>query len=153
MRETNAKNWLERLFFHLQHKICSECANVPVFDIVACERELYEFIDLLHLNGEGFSMKDAWRVFSQTKDWHFRYPNKLKLWQSILVIPANTVACEQGFSKQNVIKDIGRTKLPINTLDALMRVSLTCPDISEVEWQRVYEIWHSAKERRIHDIC
>ena len=94
MRETNAKHWLERLFFHLQHKICSECANVPVFDIATCERELYEFIDVLHLNGEGFSMKDAWRVFSQAKDWHLRYPNMLKLWQSILVIPANTVACE-----------------------------------------------------------
>ena len=77
----------------------------------------------------------------------------LKLWQSILVIPANSVACERGFSKQNVIKDIRRTKLSINTLDALMRVSLIGPDVSKVEWQRAYEIWYSAKERRIHDIC
>ena len=66
MIETNANHSIERLFFHLQHKICSECANVLVFDIAACERELYEFIDVLHLNGEGFSMKGAWRVFSQT---------------------------------------------------------------------------------------
>ena len=130
MIETNAKHWLERLFFHLQYKICSECANVPVFDIATCERALYEFIDVLHLNGERFSMKDAWRVFSQAKDWHLRYPNMLKLWQSILVIPTNIVACERGFSKHNVIKDIRRTKLSINTLDALMCVSLTGRDIS-----------------------
>ena len=148
VRETNAKQWLERLFSHLQHKLCNEGDNVLFFDIAACKTELYEFIDVLHLNGERFPMKDAWKVFSQIKDWHSRYPNMLKLWQAILVILASTVACERGFSKQNVIKDIRRTRLSINTLDALMRVSLTGPDISEVDWQRVYEIWCSSKDRR-----
>ena len=94
VRETNAKQWLERLFSHLQHKLCNEGDNVPFFDIAACKIELYEFIDVLHLNGERFPMKDAWKVFSQIKDWHSRYPNMLKLWQAILVIPASTVACE-----------------------------------------------------------
>lgn len=53
----------------------------------------------------------------------------LKLWQAILVIPASMVACEREFSKQNLIKDIRRTTLSINTLDAFMCVSLTRPDI------------------------
>jgi hypothetical protein len=123
-----------------------------MFDITACKRELYEFIDVVHLNGERFSMKDAWKVFSQTKDWHSRYPNMLKLWQAMLVIPTSTVACERGFSKQNMIKDIRRTRLSINTLDALMRISLIGPHISEMEWQRVYEIWQNAKERRLFDM-
>ena len=88
------------------------------------------------------------RYFSQIKDWHSRYPNMLKLWQAILVILASTVACERGFSKQNVIKGIRRTRLSINTLDALMHVSLIGPNISEVDWQCVYDIWCSSKYRR-----
>lgn len=79
------------------NKICSGCDNVPVFDIAACGRELYEFIiNVLHLNGERLSMKDACRVLSQRKAWHLRHPNMLKVWQSILVIPASTIACERG---------------------------------------------------------
>ena len=56
MRENNAKHWLERIFYHLQHKTCNEGENLPLFDIAAYKREIYEFIDMVHLNGEGFSM-------------------------------------------------------------------------------------------------
>jgi hypothetical protein len=52
----------------------------------------------------------------------------------MLVIATSIVACERGFSKQNLIKDIRRTRVSINTL-ALMCVSLIGPDISQVEWQ------------------
>jgi len=55
----------------------------------------------------------------------------------VFVIRTNIVACERVFSKQNMIKDIKRKPLPINTFDALMRASLIVPDISEVEWQQV----------------
>ena len=120
MRENNAKHWIEKIFSHLQHKTCNESENVPLFDIVSCKRELYEFIDVFYLNGERLPMKDAWKVFSQTKDWHSRYPHMLKLWQVVLEIPARTVACERGFSKQNMFKDIKRTRLLIYTLDAVM---------------------------------
>jgi len=70
----------------------------------------------------------------------------------MLTIPASTVACERGFSRQNIIKDVRRTKLSLATLDALMRVSLTGLDSSMVEWHRVYEFWKNAKERRILNI-
>jgi hypothetical protein len=68
VRENYAKNYLERLFSHLQHKSYIEGENIPCFDITSCKRELYEFIDVVHLNGERFLMKDAWKIFSQTKD-------------------------------------------------------------------------------------
>ena len=67
-------------------------------------------------------MKYAWELFSQTKDWHSRYPHMLKLWQAGLEIPARTISCERGFSKQNMIKNIKRTILSIYTLDAVMRI-------------------------------
>ena len=62
------------------------------------------------------------------------------------------MACEREFSRQNIIKDIRRTKLSLDTLDALMRVSLTGIDSMMVEWDKVYEIWKDAKERRLSNI-
>ena len=75
-----------------------------------------------------------------------------KLWQAILSIPTSTVACERGFSRQNIIKSIRRTKLSLDTLYALMRVSLKGIDSAMVEWDRVYEICKDAKERRLSNI-
>jgi hypothetical protein len=65
-----------------------------LFDIVACKRELYEFIDVVHLNGKKFWTKDAWKLFSQIKDLPSRYLDMLKLWVSVLVVLARTIACE-----------------------------------------------------------
>lgn len=70
----------------------------------------------------------------------------------ILTIIASTVACEIGFSRQNIIKDARRTKLSLATSDALMRVSLTDLNSSMVEWDRVYDFWKDARERRILNI-
>ena len=96
-------------------------------------------------------MKDAWRIFYVT-GLHTNFPHMSNLWQAILTIPASTVACERGFSRQNIIKDVRRTKLSLVALDALMRVSLTWLDSSMVEWDRVFDIWKDAKERRTLNI-
>ena len=147
-REQNSKRWLEKLFQHLQHTLCEREENKTRFDFEACLKELHIFVDTLRVNCEGSSMKDAWRIFCVT-ELHTNFPNMAKLWQAVLTIPASTVACERGFSRQNIIKDVRRTKLSLATLDALMRVSLTRLDSSMVEWDRVYEMWKDAKERRI----
>ncbi|MCO5597856.1 hypothetical protein L7F22_051941 [Adiantum nelumboides] len=148
-REGNAKRWLEKLLHHLQPNKDNALLHV---DNDACFRELYAFIDTLRLNCNGFSMKEAWRMFGHMKNWQDSFPNLMKLWQVVLVLPASTVACERGFSKQNLIKDDMRTRLTIKTLDDLMRVSLTGPKTEEVEWDRVFDIWKGAKERRIYDV-
>ena len=64
----------------------------------------------------------------------------MKLWQAILTIPASIVDCERGFSKQNIVKDIRKSKLGLDTLDALMRISLNGPELSIVDWNVVYEV-------------
>jgi len=63
----------------VEHKTRNEGENVPSFDIAVCKRKLYEFIDVVNLNGERFRMKDAWKIFCQTKDRHSKYPNMFKL--------------------------------------------------------------------------
>ncbi|XP_057858696.1 uncharacterized protein LOC131067628 [Cryptomeria japonica] len=148
-REENSRRWLDKLFQHLQHTPCEGEENTPLFDFEACKRELHPFVDTLYFSCDGsLPMKDAWRVFCVT-NLHSNYPNMSKLWQAILTIPASAVACARGFSRQNTIKDTRRTKLSLDTLDALMRVSLAGLDSSTVEWNRVYEIWKDAKQRRV----
>ena len=150
-RERNSKRWLEKLFQHLPHTSCEREESKTTFDFEACLKKLHAFVDTLHVNCEGSSMKDAWRIFCVTK-LHTNFPNMSKLWQAILYIPIGIVACERGFSRQNIRKDIRRTKLSLATIDALMRVSITGLESSMVEWDRVYEIWKDAKERRFLNI-
>jgi hypothetical protein len=97
-------------------------------------------------------MKEAWKVFRNTKLWHKTYPHMMKLWQVVLTIPASTVDCERGFSKQNIIKDIRKSRLGLDTLDALMRISLNGPELSNVDWNVVYGLWRDTKSRRLLDL-
>jgi hypothetical protein len=125
---------------------------VPLFDINACKRELHPFVDILNQSCEVFSIKEAWKVFCNTKQWHITYPHMMKLRQTILTIPASTVDCERGLSKQNIIKDIRKAKLGLDTLDALMRIYLNGHELSNVDWNVVYGIWKDTKSRRLLDL-
>ncbi|KAH7295154.1 hypothetical protein KP509_27G035000 [Ceratopteris richardii] len=144
--------WLERLLQHLlDFQELFEHALYTI-DKKGCEKELYSFVDNLFMNCEGFTMKEAWRYFSSMKDWHASFPNLMKLWQVILIIPTSTDACERGFSKQNLIKSDRRSRLTVNTLDHLMRVSTIGPNIDEVDSNCVFELWKESKRRRMYDL-
>lgn len=56
------------------------------------------------------------------------YPNMMKLWQVILTIPTSIMDCESGFSKQKIIKDIKKSRIGLDTLDVLMKISLNGPE-------------------------
>ena len=47
------------------------------------------------------------------------WPTLMSLWQAILVIPTSTYVCERDW-----VRSERRTRLNLDTLDALMRVSL-----------------------------
>ena len=125
---------------------------MPLFDAKSCKRELHPFFDSLNLACDGFSMKAAWKVFRNTNLWHTTYPHMMILWQAILTIHASIVDCERGFSKQNIIKDIKKSRLGLDTLDALMRISLKGPELSNVDWNIVYAIWRDTQSRRVLEL-
>lgn len=54
---------------------------------------------------------------------------------------ASTTSCERGFSQQNAIKNNLRNNLSLETLDALMLLSLNASDASQVSWKDVFDIW------------
>ena len=47
----------------------------------------------------------------------------MKLWKSALTILASTLDCERGYSRQIITEDIRKSRLGLDTLDALMRIS------------------------------
>lgn len=64
-RDKNSERWLLKLF--QQHTISSDAGFVALFDVKAYKREFHPFIDSLNLACEGFSMKEAWKAFRNTK--------------------------------------------------------------------------------------
>lgn len=42
----------------------------------------------------------------------------MKLWEVVLIIPTRIIDCEREFSKKNVIKDIRKSRLGLDTHNA-----------------------------------
>ena len=61
---------------------------------------------------------------------------------------ASTTICERGFSKQNWVKSDRRSRLKLETLDALMRVSLCSLPMGNMDWATNFGTWKSTKNRR-----
>jgi hypothetical protein len=62
-------------------------------------------------------------------------------WQAILVIPTSIVVCESGFSKQNWVKSERRIRFNLDTLDALIRVSLNGSGVEFMDCNGHFESW------------
>ncbi|CAI7768960.1 unnamed protein product [Closterium sp. NIES-53] len=78
-------------------------------------------------------------------DWCTAYPNLVRLWMAVAVLPLSTVECERGFSRQNVIKSWLRGNLNDAKLGDLMTISMLK---YEPDWPALVELWRGAKKRR-----
>ena len=76
-------------------------------------------------------------------DWEFmiNWPTLMSLWQAKLVISTSTDVCEHCFLKHNWFKSERRTRLNLDTLDALMRVSLNGFGVEFMDWNGIFESW------------
>lgn len=70
----------------------------------------------------------------------------------LLVIPTNIVICERGFSEHNIGKRTLQSHWPLNTLDALMCVSLCGLNVDDVDWQTAPLEWRNMKDHSIRVI-
>ncbi|CAI7849874.1 unnamed protein product [Closterium sp. NIES-53] len=73
------------------------------------------------------------------------YPNLVKLWVAVAMLPLSTVECEQGFSRQNVIKSWLRGSIKDARLSDLMCMALLS---YEPDWEEVVKIWRAYKKRK-----
>jgi hypothetical protein len=60
------------------------------------------------------------------------------------VSSTSTDVCERGFSKQNWVKSERKTCLNLDTLDALMRVSLNSLGVEFMDWNGIFDSWKTA---------
>ncbi|MCO5601984.1 hypothetical protein L7F22_056111 [Adiantum nelumboides] len=122
-------------------------------DAFLCDAEVDRFCLQLYKTNSSFGFHDAWSHCRDQISWIESFPNLMKMWQALLVIPVSTAACECGFSKQNRIKDDERSILTLNTLEMLMFLSLSAPhDLDKVDWDAIYEIWANMKFRRVRHV-
>ena len=83
-----------------------------------------------------------------TKYVRLQNPTTIKLWQWILVIPASTTICKCGFSKHNWVKSDRKSWLKLETLDALMRVSLCSLPMESMDWVNKFDTHKLTKNWR-----
>jgi hypothetical protein len=60
------------------------------------------------------------------------------------VLSTSIVVCEHVFSKQNWVKSEMRTCLNLDTLAALMRVSLNSLGVEFIDWNGIFDTWKTA---------
>src|SRR5262245_58193634 len=82
-----------------------------------------------------------------------QWPQVLSLLISLLVpvTPCNflVASVERGFSAMKLIKTDRRNRLAEDSLDALMRIWLEVPPISEFDFDRAFALWKAQKCRLI----
>ncbi|CAI7836943.1 unnamed protein product [Closterium sp. NIES-53] len=81
----------------------------------------------------------------KTSDWTTSYPNLVRLWVAVAVLPLSTVECERGFSRQNIIKSWHRGSLKDARLEDLVTMSLLD---YEPDYNELVKIWRSYNKRR-----
>ena len=62
------------------------------------------FVVTLHRAYPNKNMFGACKQCRGELEWCDSFPNLMKLWQVVLILPTSTTSCERGFSKLNHIK-------------------------------------------------
>lgn len=73
--------------------------------------------------------------------WKDRFPLFSKLFAIISVLPTSTASCERGFSQMNLIKTDHRASLEPSTLNDLMLIEMTGPELPEYCTQKTVDKW------------
>ncbi|KAH7437452.1 hypothetical protein KP509_05G072900 [Ceratopteris richardii] len=131
----------ERMTYEWRSRIINPLnVDSHMIDIHKCMNEREDFVGMLCRVAEHKGMHDAWKVCMDKKSWWDSYPEMMRIWQMALVIPASTSACERGFSRQNFIKSTSRSSLALDTLDALMLISIDARGLHAIDWKNVFDI-------------
>ncbi|CAI7827481.1 unnamed protein product [Closterium sp. NIES-53] len=132
------KKWLAQL-----HKMFNN--KLPGFDYTRAQSELWMFTSTMFSQHNNEDFHQALGNMLRDDAWQHSFPNLMRMWQAVAVLPLSTVECERGFSKQNLIWSWERGALSDTTLEHLMRCSLLEYD---VDWYEVVSIFRGEKLRR-----
>ncbi|MCO5608336.1 hypothetical protein L7F22_062543 [Adiantum nelumboides] len=140
--ETCSKFWLGKLLSQFG-------SLVGAMEI--CMGELDSFTAVLVSNFKHKSFRDAWQVCKDDMTMQDSFPNLMKLWGILSVVPINSAVAERGFSLQNTIKTSQRTRMNIETLENFMFIGLHGPqNTSDLPWDDVFSLWSKKRSRSIN---
>ncbi|CAI7868728.1 unnamed protein product, partial [Closterium sp. NIES-54] len=108
------------------------------------QKEISSFTTIMSTHHCELSFQDGLKQMLSSPDWCTAYPNLVRLWMAVAVLPLSTVECERGFSRQNVIKSWLRGNLNDAKLGDLMTISMLK---YEPNWPALVELWRGAKKR------
>ena len=146
-REKKTNEWLHKLNIDNQ-----------IVDMKRCFNEREDFVDMLVriAKGRGIIVIHSCHnciiprnICRKAQSWRQLFPSVMQLWQLCVTIPISTTACQQCFSRQNIIKNDIRNGLSLETLDALMFISLNAQDTSNICSRDIFNVWYEEKERRM----
>ncbi|GJP84549.1 hypothetical protein CLOP_g14608 [Closterium sp. NIES-67] len=137
-------NTLNR-FFQRRTNMALFDNKLPGVELRAMELELKTFCHIMKTHRKDDDFAQGLANMKKTKDWSKSYPNLMRMWQALAVLPLSTVECERGFSRQNVIKGWHRTSLCDATLGELMTISMLDYDM---DYPQIVEKWRRIRHRR-----
>ena len=76
------------------------------------------------------------------------YSNISKLSAIGLTLPVTSVNCERGISAYNAIKTDARNMLSVTHMGNMLTMYLESPGLDNFDFERSFELWVKAKERR-----
>lgn len=107
------------------------------------------------LSGElgGMSVFAAWERLLSDESFASRYPNMCTLASLFLIVMPTSVDCERAFSIMSLIKTKLRNQLEIESTDALMRITMNGPCMSDCSAVNAlihdsHRAFQKAKQRR-----
>ncbi|CAI7772552.1 unnamed protein product [Closterium sp. NIES-53] len=123
----------------------SDPYTLPGINWTRAQKEISSFTTIMSTHHHELSFQDGLKQMLSSPDWCTAYPNLVRLWMAVAVLPLSTVECERGFSRQNVIKSWLRGNLNDAKLGDLMTISMLK---YEPNWAALVELWRGAKKRR-----
>ena len=81
-----------------------------------------------------------------------RFPNLLMLAEICLVLPVQTACCERGNSCLARIMTDWRASLNVDTLEALMNISMNGCGFQEYDAARAVQRWRTTETTRVHEL-
>ena len=100
-------------------------------------------------NWAGMKQKDVISKLCCDSSWAVIFPNISTLAKICRVIPVQTADVERTFSQLKLIKTRVRNRMNEKTLDALLRIAIEGPSISEFPISDAVKLWAAKKKRRI----
>ena len=117
------QHWLNQLVTHFRWSD----------DLVKqCNVELLEFVEICGHRG-------MHKACGNDHEFMINWPILMLLWQTIFVIPTSIVVCKRDFLKHNWVKSKRITKLNLDTLDVLMKVSLNGFGVEFMDWNGIFK--------------